>query len=127
MNLLLDTHIFLWIIWNSPRLPENAKDAFLNPDNTLHFSAVSYWEICIKYSIGRLELQSNWQKVFDRELAYNGIRWLAVKKEHCQGITNLPHHHSDPFDRLLIAQAMHEQFTLVTADSTIAQYNVAIL
>ena len=127
MNLLLDTHIFLWAIWGSDRLSTTARQAFLDPENTLYFSMASYWEICIKLSLGKLELAPDWQKVFDREMAFNGIRWLAIEKEHCQGNVDLPFIHSDPFDRLLIAQAKQEDFTILTGDRNIPKYDVDTL
>ena len=124
MNLLLDTNVFLWAIWGSDRLSETAKEAFLNPENTLYFSMASYWELCIKHSIGRLELAPDWQRAFDREMAVNGIRWLAIEKEHCQGVIDLPTIHGDPFDRLLISQAKQEDFTILTGDRQLADYEV---
>lgn len=123
MKLLLDTHAFLWFI-RDENLSQNAREAFLNVDNTLYFSAVSYWEICIKYSLGKLELAENWNKIFDREMTVNNIKWLPIEKVHSQGIITLPMIHRDPFDRLLIAQARAEGMALLTADSKIRQYDI---
>ena len=127
MNLLLDTHTFLWAIWGDPRLSDSAGVAFLNPQNKLYFSIVSYWEICIKHALGKLDLADNWSRAFDKEMADNGIYWLALEKEHCLGIIDLPQIHSDPFDRLLVAQAMHENLTLVTRDPNISKYQIDTL
>ena len=127
MNLLLDTHAFLWAVGADPRLSERASLAFLDPQNRLFFSIVSYWEICIKHVLGKLDLASNWQRAFDNEMAVNGIHWLSLEKEHCLGIIDLPPFHRDPFDRLLVSQAMHEEFTLVTRDKNFAQYKVGTL
>ncbi len=126
MKLLLDTHVFLWIVGDGP-LSQRARRSFLDRENEVYLSAASYWEISIKVSIGRLSLTDDWMEIFDREIAVNGIKWLPIKKEHCWGIVNLPMIHRDPFDRLLIAQALFEQMTLLTADDSIQQYNVPIV
>lgn len=126
MKLLLDTHAFLWFMQDE-NLSQNAQAAFLDTSNDLYFSAASYWEICIKHSLGKLDLAGNWDKLFDREMTVNTIRWLPIKKEHSRGIISLPMLHRDPFDRLLISQARCEGMTLLTADSHIQQYDVLTL
>jgi len=126
MQLLLDIHAFLWIINGGP-LSQRARRSFLDQENETHLSAASYWEISIKVSIGRLVLADDWIEVFDRELAVNRIKWLPIKKEHCAGVMNLPMIHRDPFDRLLIAQALFEQMTLLTHDEYIQQYDAPFL
>lgn len=123
MKILLDTHTFLWSIVQQ-NLSERATNLFLDPDNELYLSAVSYWEICIKQSLGKLTLVENWTAVFDEAMTANRIKWLAVEKSHCQKIIELPSLHSDPFDRLLIAQALCEEMTLLTADRHIQRYAV---
>ena len=122
MKLLLDTHTFLWSISNPTALSEKAQNAFLNPKNELYFSAASYWEICIKQSLGKLRLAQKWEESIDRELSVNQIKWLKIEKAHCQALVNLPFHHRDPFDRLLIAQAKTEKLTLMTKDQAIQKY-----
>ena len=126
MKLLLDTHAFLWLM-KGENVSQKAQDAFLDIDNDLYFSAASYWEICIKHSLGKLDLGENWNKIFDREMLLNGIKWLPIEKEHSQGIIDLPVIHRDPFDRLLIAQARAENMTMLTADSQIQQYDVSTI
>lgn len=123
MKLLLDTHVFLWIIDDGP-LSSRARQSFMDEENEIYVSAASYWEISIKVSNGRLKLVENWMEVFDREVVANGIRWLPIKKEHCGRIVELPMIHRDPFDRLLIAQSRFEEMTLLTADDTIQKYDV---
>lgn len=123
MKFLLDTHVFLWFMWDK-NLSQTARTAFLDTNNELYFSAASYWEICTKHSLGKLELANDWDKLFDQEMAINMIKWLPIEKKHSRGIINLPMHHRDPFDRLLIAQALSEGLTLLTADSLIQQYDV---
>ena len=126
MKVLLDTHAFLWSISGGP-MSDQARSAFLNTENELYLSAASYWEICIKVSIGKLSLESTWQKTIEQEMQINHIQWLPVEKGHCDALLNLPFHHGDPFDRLLIAQAFCENMTLLTADGNIKLYDVAIV
>lgn len=124
MNLLLDTHAFLWIVNDGP-LSQTARALFLDTENKLFFSAASYWEICIKLTVGKLSLADNWVEQFEAEMAANGIQWLPIEQNHCRKIIELPLIHQDPFDRLLIAQAICEEMTIVTADSNIPNYSVA--
>ncbi|MCA9972960.1 MAG: type II toxin-antitoxin system VapC family toxin [Anaerolineales bacterium] len=126
MKLLLDTHAFLWSLMGKG-LSQDAEAAFLDGENTLYFSAVSYWEICLKVSRGKLILADEWPGVFDAELSKNSIHWLPIAKSHCLRMMALPDVHRDPFDRLLIAQALCEDMTLLTADSQIARYTVPVL
>ena len=126
MKLLLDTHVFLWSLLGAG-LSQTASDLFLDTNNTLFLSAASYWEICIKISIGRLELASDWIKVFDEEMRLNNIQWLPITKEHSQGVLALPMLHRDPFDRMLIAQAQYENMTLLTVDAHIRAYDVSTI
>ncbi len=127
MKILLDTHAFLWAISDDPRLSANAEDIYMDSGNELYFSTISYWEISIKISIGKLILVENWQKVIDREMINNGIKWLDLKIEHIHGIINLDFHHRDPFDRLLIAQAQYEELAILTIDEYISKYDVKTL
>lgn len=127
MKLLIDTHAFLWIISGNKNLSANAAAAFLDIDNELFFSAASYWEICIKCSLGKIDLANDWAQIFDQEMAANGIKWLPVAKEHCRRVSSLPFIHRDPFDRMLIAQADEEGMSLLTADERIRQYSVNVV
>ena len=124
MKLLLDTHAFLWFVQGSESLSRRAGDALLDERNVLLFSAASYWEICIKVSLGKLELGESWAAVFDREMRINAIAWLEAKKEHFRGVIELPFIHRDPFDRLLVAQALHERCAVVTHDPRFGEYGV---
>jgi PIN domain nuclease of toxin-antitoxin system len=108
-------------------MSEKSRKIILNPDNSLLLSAASYWEICLKHSVGKLTLSSDWITVFDREMNYNAILWLEPKKAHLQKIVSLPWHHRDPFDRLLVAQALCEHLTIITADPDIKKYAVPTL
>ena len=126
MKLLLDTHVFLWMMAGE-NLSATARQALLEPQNDLYLSAASYWEICIKLSLGKLQLSPQWAEVFDDEMKVNRILWLPVERLHCRRLLDLPHIHADPFDRLLIAQAQVENLTLMTADSSLRNYNVATI
>ena len=126
MKLLLDTHAFLWAV-SGARLSDAAQRAFLAPQNDLYLSAASYWEICIKVSLGKLTLQPDWRQQFDDELTINRIHWLPIARDHCQRSIELPFLHGDPFDRMLIAQALCENMTLMTLDANIRLYPVQTL
>jgi PIN domain nuclease of toxin-antitoxin system len=108
VKIIFDTHTFLWFIQGDASLSATAKEKIEDRTNTVLFSAASYWEICIKISIGKLRLIANWQNTVETLLPENGILWLDIKREHMSTIITLPWHHRDPFDRLLIAQAIRE-------------------
>lgn len=126
MRILLDTHAFLWAI-GEHGLSRSAEEAFLSIENELFLSAASYWEMCIKIGLGKLNIVPNWQVRFEYEMVVNQIQWLPIAQTHCQQITTLPIHHRDPFDRMLIAQALVEEMTLMTANARIQQYAVPTL
>ena len=125
MKLLLDTHILLWAAGNPERLSTEARALLNDPKNELFFSAASLWEIAIKNNLGRADFQVN-ARLLRRGLLDNGYQELAISSVHAVSIDSLPMIHKDPFDRMLIAQAMVEGITLLTADSLVAQYPVAI-
>lgn len=124
MKVLLDTHTFLWSISKPEELSNFAGVTFLDEENELYLSAASYWEICIKKSLGKISLGHNWIKLFDQEILANKIRWLPISKSHCQVMIDLPFIHKDPFDRLLIAQAKYENMLLLTKDKNIQKYTI---
>jgi PIN domain nuclease of toxin-antitoxin system len=125
MKLLLDTHILLWAAGNPERLSVEARALLNDPENELFFSAASLWEIAIKNNLGRVDFQVN-ARLLRRGLLDNGYQELAINSVHAVSIDNLPMIHKDPFDRILVAQAMVEGITLLTADSLVAQYPVAV-
>ncbi len=127
MNILFDTQAFLWFTQGSSNFSPLAQREIENTDNKLFFSAASYWEICIKFSIGKLKLDHNWQQMMERELSYSGIKWLDIQKKHLNHTIILPWHHKDPFDRLIIAQAIQEDLTVVTSDKAFKLYKVNIV
>jgi PIN domain nuclease of toxin-antitoxin system len=121
MKLLLDSHLLLWAAGSPDRLPEAARSLFEDPHNELLFSAASLWEIAIKRGLGRSDFQVD-ARVLRRGLLDNGYGELAITSEHAVAIDGLPPIHRDPFDRILVAQALVEGITLVTADETVAKY-----
>ena len=127
MKVLLDTHAFLWSITGDDRLSETAEKTFLNPENNLYFSAASFWEICIKLSLGKLSLKSGRLKTIQEEMRINAVQWLPVEMQHCVELTKLPFHHRDPFDRMLIAQALAEDLQLLSRDGRLSAYEIELI
>jgi PIN domain nuclease of toxin-antitoxin system len=121
MKLLLDTHLLLWAAGEPEKLSDEALRLIEAPDNELFFSAASLWEIAIKSSLGRTDFVAD-ARVLRRGLLDNGYNELPVISEHAVAIVGLPAIHKDPFDRILIAQAMIEGITLLTGDAIVAQY-----
>lgn len=121
MKLLLDSHLLLWAAGAPDSLPAAARGLLEDPDNELMFSAASLWEIATKRALGRDDFQVD-ARVLRRGLLDNGYGELAITSEHAVAIDALPAIHRDPFDRILVAQALVEGVTLVTSDETIAQY-----
>ena len=121
MNLLLDTHLLLWAAGQPDRLSAPATRMLSNGRNIVHFSVVSLWEIAIKFALGRGDMPISSQQA----LAYfqqSGYRILAVEAEHTSALEQLPPLHQDPFDRLLVAQAMTEPMQLLTHDAQLSGY-----
>jgi PIN domain nuclease of toxin-antitoxin system len=118
---LIDTHFLLWWLADDPALGERARHVIASPENLVCYSAASIWEIRIKQSIGKLELPEG----FTDSLAAQAFVPLAITTAHAHAIQDLPLHHRDPFDRILIAQARLENLTLLTRDDQIAKYEVA--
>ena len=126
MNLLLDTHVALWAITDSPRLSAKARELIQAPRNTVWVSAASVWEISIKHSLGRGDMPISGQEALG--FFYQaGYRILGIEAEHAVAVEGLPLYHTDPFDRLLVAQALIEPLRLLTHDERVARYNDTIL
>jgi PIN domain nuclease of toxin-antitoxin system len=124
MNLLLDTHVFLWTVDDDPQLSPAARTAITDGNNLVFVSAATAWEIAIKKAIGKLDLP---QGDYLNELTVHRFTALDITTQHALAVEHLPHHHKDPFDRLLIAQAQIENLVLVTADARIKQYPIQII
>ncbi len=121
MKLLLDTHLLLWAAGEPARLPKSAKKLFSDPANDLIFSAASIWEITIKRALGRPDFRVE-PRLLRRGLLDNGYFELPITSEHALAAETLPPLHKDPFDRILVAQAMVEGITLLAVDSLVAKY-----
>jgi len=123
MNLFLDTHILLWWLDDNPSLSERARDAIADIDNLIILSAAVIWEIRIKQALGKLKIAPNFYDV----IKVQGFEMLSITSDHAYAIGDLPKHHRDPFDRILIAQAMVEGFTIVTHDAVFKKYQIPVL
>jgi PIN domain nuclease of toxin-antitoxin system len=123
MKLLLDTHALLWWLSKDVKLSQVAKDAISNPDNLVFVSAASAWEIVIKKMLDKLTAPDNLKEALDA----NNLLELPITIEHCQTLYQLPLHHQDPFDRIMLAQAISEKLILVSRDAKLSLYQVSIL
>jgi PIN domain nuclease of toxin-antitoxin system len=123
-NLLLDTHAFIWYSENDSKLPESIKTEIETADR-VYISIASLWEIAIKLSIGKLSLRSNYESIED-SLEPAGIDLLPISFADTVRIINLPLHHRDPFDRILIAQAINNSLTLVSCDRAFTTYPIQL-
>lgn len=126
MNLLLDTQVALWAITDSPRLSDKARELIGSDKATVWVSAASAWEIAIKHGLQRGDMPLSGEDAL-RFFRAAGYRLLPIEPEHAAAIEQLPAHHADPFDRLLIAQALHEPMRLLTHDRTVASYSDTVV
>lgn len=128
MRYLLDTHVWLWAHMQPARLGPTTRAILDNPNHELLFSAIVSWEIAIKHRLGKLKLprQAQPQDYIRTRLQSAPMTALPISIDHSLQISQLPAHHQDPFDRLLIAQAQCEKLTLITADRTFSQYNLTL-
>ncbi|KVL22488.1 type II toxin-antitoxin system VapC family toxin [Burkholderia sp. MSMB1826] len=123
MRLLLDTHIFLWSVTDDPKLSARARRLIADADERF-VSSASIWEAAIKAGLGKLDVDVD---RLVRVLRASGFRELPVRAVHGAAVRNLPSHHRDPFDRLLVAQAQHEPLRLVAADGHLARYGMSVV
>ena len=127
MRYLLDTHVFLWALAKPENLSKTAIDLIENPENILFLSSASIWEISIKQTIGKLKIldKSLDLKIFvEKAIEDLNLLKLPIQFEHIYTLHNIPYHHKDPFDRILIAQSMAENLILITDDKMIKKYKV---
>jgi len=124
VRLLLDTHAWLWWDQDAPRLSRPARRAITNPANQCWLSMASAWEIALKISNGKLRIEGDLEHFLPARLAANGFALLPIDVRHVARTLSLPLHHRDPFDRLLIAQALVEGLAVVSADSVFSSYDV---
>ena len=124
MRVLLDTQAFLWYLLDDARLSKKAEAAISDENNRVLVSPASYWEIAIKISLGKYQLPEPLDIFMEREIASNDFTVLAILVRHAAVVTQLPFHHRDPFDRLIIAQALSEKIAVVSSDLVFDQYGV---
>ena len=127
MKLLLDTHIFLWFISGDNRLSDDFRDAIQDPTNDAYLSAVSLWEISVKYHLGRLPLPQPPESYIPLQRQRHSIASLSLDEASVTQLAKLPPIHSDPFDRMLICQALEHRMTIVTVDQVFPSYPVTLL
>ena len=126
MKYLLDTEVWLWSLADPDRIDPEARQLIAEGQEELYLSAASSWEISIKSALGKLRLPLPPARFVPETLAAQGIRPLSITHAHALGVSELPLHHKDPFDRLLIAQALAEGMTILTADRSFARYGVDV-
>jgi len=125
VRMLLDTHTMLWYTLGDPQLSTNAENLIVNASNEILISPASYWEIAIKVSIGKLTLHHPYDDFIDLCLQTYRFVILPIKPKHTSMLTTLPFHHKDPFDRLLIGQALSEGISIISADFAFDAYSVS--
>jgi PIN domain nuclease of toxin-antitoxin system len=126
-RLLLDTHTFLWWVNDDPKVSTAARHAIADANNECYLSLASCWEMSIKSSLGKLRIAAPIDRFVSDQLTANSFTLLNIELRHAAKVEKLPFHHRDPFDRLLIAQAMTEKMTLITADAAFTGYGVKVL
>ncbi|CAA6803584.1 MAG: PIN domain nuclease [uncultured Aureispira sp.] len=124
MEYILDTHAFIWYAAGDKQLSTKARNLIdnLNNENQIFLSIVSIWEISIKLSIGKLEFKKPLKEVLDEQIELNNYQILDIKMEHTEKIIDLPFHHRDPFDRLLIGQSIIEKMPIISIDENFEKY-----
>lgn len=122
MKLLLDTHTFLWFIEGNAKLSATARLLIDDLANDKFVSVVSIWEIAIKFGLGRLTLSDKFEVLFPNQIIINGFEQLAIENKHFYEFIKLPQHHTDPFDRLLIAQVIAENMSIISIDTAFDKY-----
>lgn len=124
MNLLLDTHTFLWFWWDDPKLSDAAKEVIIDPNNRKLISTASRWEVAIKVSLKKLDLGGPFRGFIPQHMLRNNFESLSITDDHLAALIELPFHHRDPFDRLLIAQARWDEMPIVSADEQLDAYGI---
>jgi PIN domain nuclease of toxin-antitoxin system len=127
VKLLLDTHAFLCWVEGTPALARRARAAVSNPENEVLFSIASCWELAIKLSLGKLHLAQRLDRFIPEQLGLNGFSILEIRLPHVVRVADLPFRHRDPFDRLLVAQALEDDLTIVSADRVFKKYGAAVI
>lgn len=124
MQYLIDTHVLLWLTNNDNRLSAKVKKIFLDDKNIILISQASIWEMAIKISLEKLDLKESIKDFVQTKIIGNGIKILQISTKHFYVIEDLPFHHRDPFDRLIISQSIIENIPVITKDSTFRKYKI---
>lgn len=124
MRYLLDTHSLIWFIGGDSQLGGSARRVIDDEENQLYISIASLWEMAIKFSIGKLNLEQPFEEMFPEQLEINSIEILGITIAHLKAAASLPFHHRDPFDRLIIAQAKVDGLPIVSVDAVFDDYGV---
>jgi len=127
MKVLLDTHVFIWLDTQPEKLSRTAMEICLDTDNQLYLSLASMWEMQIKVQLGKLKLKIPLAEMLNVQQQANGLNILNIALNHVYQLQVLPFHHNDPFDRLIIAQSVLENMTLISIDEKFKAYNVPLL
>jgi PIN domain nuclease of toxin-antitoxin system len=126
LKCLLDTHTYLWWLSRPELVSQRVKDIISNDVNEIFVSVATFWELAIKSSIGKITLSKD-VHCLATELPEDGLVLIPIKPEHCSAVAKLPFHHRDPFDRMLLAQALVENLTLLTRDNELQSYPVRVV
>lgn len=124
MDLLLDTHAFICMSSDPNRLSPRVRRLLEDEANAVSVSIISYWEMAIKISLGKLDLGTNWMRRLQAFMRDNAVSSLPIRSDHLTALVSLPFHHRDPFDRMLVAQSQAERMSLVSRDANLGQYTV---
>jgi PIN domain nuclease of toxin-antitoxin system len=127
MRILLDSHALLWFVEDDPQMPESIKQIIENDENEKYLSIATIWELSIKYGLGKLQLSQPVKTYIPLAMKRNGLILLRISARHALRVSELPHHHKDPFDRLLVAQSLLESMPLVSADAILDAYGISRL
>ncbi|WP_373545889.1 type II toxin-antitoxin system VapC family toxin [Chamaesiphon sp.] len=127
MRILLDTHIFLWFISGDSQLSTDVLDAIRDPGNEVYLSAISVWEAIVKYQLGKLPLPEHPETYLPKQRDLHQIASLALDESSVTQLAKLPPLHRDPFDRMLICQALQNSLTIATVDSAVRAYPVSVM
>jgi PIN domain nuclease of toxin-antitoxin system len=127
MKILLDTHIFLWFISGDTQLSIDVRNVIRDPNNEVYLSAISVWEAIVKYQLGKLPLPEHPATYLPKQRDLHQIASLALDERSVMQLAKLPLLHRDPFDRMLICQALQEGLTIATVDSAVRAYSVSVM
>ncbi len=124
MKILLDTHVFLWLRNEPKQISEKVLTAYFDTDNEIYLSMASVWEMQIKYQLGKLELKLPLAELIEEQILNNDLQILPIETEHIFALANLPFHHKDPFDRIILIQSQLESLKLASVDTVFSSYNI---